>query len=104
MTRRFASVWALAALAVAVPAIAQNRADFRYDKALAAGSEVSVHNVSGDITVIPSTSGKVEVVGVKRGTGNLDRIRAEVQQTSRGLVVCIVNDDNNETCDERGLR
>jgi len=102
MTRRFASTLLLAALAT--PALAQNRGDFRWDKAVAAGSEVSIHNVSGDITVIPSSSGRVEVVGVKRGTGNLDRIHAEVKETSRGLVICVISDDSYDTCDERGLR
>jgi len=102
MTRRFASTLLLAALAT--PALAQNRGDFHWDKTVAAGSEVSIHNVSGDITVLPSSSGRVEVVGVKRGTGNLDRIHAEVRETSRGLVICVINDDSYDTCDERGLR
>ena len=77
---------------LAVPALAQNRAaDFRWEKALAAGNEVSIHNVSGDVTVIPSTSGKVEVVGIKRGSGDFERIRADVQVTSRGVVICVLD-------------
>jgi len=102
MTRRFASVAFLAVLAT--PALAQNRADFRWEKAVPAGNEVAIHNISGDITVIPSTTGKVEVVGIKRGTGNLDRIKADVRETSRGIVICVINEDNGDTCDDRGLR
>ena len=101
MIRRLAPAAFL--VAVAIPAAAQNRADFHYEKALSAGSEVSVHNISGDITVIPSTSGKVEVVGVKRGSGNFDRIRADVQQTSRGIVICVLDDNADSYCDERGM-
>ena len=77
-------------LLLALPAAAQNRGDFRWDKTLPAGNEVSINNINGDITVIPSTTGRVEVVGIKRGTGNLDRIKADVQQTSRGIIVCVL--------------
>jgi len=101
MIRRLAPAAFL--VAVAVPALAQNRGDFRYEKALSAGSEVSVHNISGDITVIPSTNGKVEVVGIKRGSGNFDRIRADVQQTSHGIVICVLDDNADSYCDERGM-
>jgi hypothetical protein len=101
MIRRLVPITLLATLAV--PALAQNRGDFRWEKALAAGNEVSVHNVAGDITIVPSTTGKVEVVGIKRGNGNFDRIRADVQQTSRGIVVCVLNDNADSYCDERGM-
>lgn len=101
MIRRLAPVALITALAV--PALAQNRGDFRWEKALPAGNEVSIHNVSGDVTVVPSTSGKVEVVGIKRGTGNYDRIRADVQQTSRGVVICVLDDSKDSSCDERGI-
>ena len=89
--------------AFAVPALAQNRADFHWEKALSAGNEVSIHNINGDVTVIPSTSGKVEVVGVKRGSGDFDRIRADVQVTSRGVVICVLDTDPDSYCDERGM-
>jgi DUF4097 and DUF4098 domain-containing protein YvlB len=100
MTRRFASALLLSVLASA--ATAQTRGDFRWDKALPAGNEVSIHNINGNITVLPSTNGRVEVVGVKRGSGNFDRIKADVQQTSRGIAVCVLIDDNSY-CDDRGM-
>jgi len=90
-------------LALATTAAAQQAPDFRWEKALGAGKEVSLHNIAGDVTVKPSTSGKVEVLGFKRGRGDLARIHAEVRETSRGVVVCVVNDDDDWTCDESGL-
>src|SRR4051812_45931424 len=105
MLRRLAPVALIAALAVsAAPAVAQNRADFRWDKVLPAGNEVAIHNVSGDITVVPSTSGKVEVVGIKRGNSQyFDRVRADVQVTSRGVVICVLDNNADSYCDERGM-
>ena len=103
MIRRLAPVALLAALTT--PALAQqNRADFRWEKALSAGNEVSIHNVRGDVTVIPSTSGKVEVVGIKRGGQAADRFRAEVKETSRGVVICVMDSDTDSSCDERGMQ
>jgi hypothetical protein len=102
MIRRLAPVALLAALAV--PAFAQNRGDFRWEKALPAGNQVSVNNINGDITVVPSTSGKVEVVGIKRGDSQyFDRLRADVQQTSRGVVICVLDTDADSYCDENGM-
>ena len=99
MTRRFASVALLSVLASAAGA---QRSDFRWEKALPAGNEVSVNNINGDITVLPSSNGRVEVVGVKRGTGNFDRVKADVQQTSRGIVVCVLLNEDSY-CDDRGM-
>jgi hypothetical protein len=90
----------LVVLAVsAAPAFAQ---DFRWSGSAAAGSEVSVSNVNGNVTVTPSNTGKVEVLGVKRGSGSsLSHIRADVQQTARGISVCVLYDENSY-CDENG--
>jgi DUF4097 and DUF4098 domain-containing protein YvlB len=101
MIRQLASAALLTGLAI--PAFAQARTpDFHWDKALPAGNEVSINNINGDITVIPSTTGRVEVVGIKRGTGNLDRIKADVQQTSRGIIVCVLLEEDSY-CDDRGM-
>jgi hypothetical protein len=102
MLRRLLPVALIAA--VAAPALAQNRGDFRWEKALPAGNEVAINNINGDITVIPSTTGKVEVVGIKRGSSQyFDRIRADVQQTSRGVVICVLDNSNDSYCDEHGM-
>jgi DUF4097 and DUF4098 domain-containing protein YvlB len=90
------------ATTLTLPAAAgAQQADFRWDRAIGAGKEVSVHNISGDIKITTSTSGKVEVVGVKHGNRQyFDRIRADVQETAAGVVVCVVYDDGY--CDDRG--
>jgi DUF4097 and DUF4098 domain-containing protein YvlB len=104
MLRRLIPVIPLVlATTLAVPAVAQARGDFRWEKALPAGNEVSIHNVNGDIKVVPSTTGKVEVVGIKRGNDRyFDRIKADVQQTSRGVAICVIYDDADSYCDDRG--
>lgn len=90
----------VAALALPTLAAAQ-QGDFRWDRAIAAGKEVSVHNISGNIKITTSTSGKVEVVGIKRGDRQyFDRIKADVQETSAGVLICVVYEDGY--CDERG--
>ena len=45
-------------LLTSIPLAAQ-QPDFRWEKALASGSTVSLHNLNGDITVTPSTSDNV---------------------------------------------
>lgn len=79
--------------------------DFRWEKALAAGSHVSLHNISGNVDVTPSTSGKVEVVGVRRGRGRYaDEMTLEVVEHTRGITVCAIDKSRDMTCDEDGLR
>ena len=93
----------LALVALPSLAAAQNRDDFRWEKALAAGQTVRVHNVNGDVTVTPSTSGRVEIVGIKRGSSRyFEDISAEVEETSDGIVVCVVWRSADDECDRRG--
>jgi hypothetical protein len=99
MLRRLVPASLAMLAAAAAPTFAQ---DFRWSGTAAAGAEVSVSNISGNVTIIPSTTGKVEVLGTKRGSGrNLDRLKADVQQTSRGIAVCVLYDDNSY-CDDNG--
>ena len=91
-------------LSCAAPLTAQ-QPDFRWEKALPAGSRVSLHNLNGDITVTQSTSGKVEVVGTKHGSKRyFDEITLEVVETSRGITVCSMFKNVDMDCDESGLR
>src|ERR1044071_3440327 len=96
MIRKLAS---LALVTAALPLGAQRRADFQWANPVSAGSTVSVRNISGDVKVTASTSNKVEVLGFKSGRGRLDRVRANVDQTSRGIVVCVLYDDA-QSCDD----
>ena len=91
-----------------IAGVAQGQAttagDFHWDKALPAGNEVSVHNVTGQVTVKPSTSGRVEVTGTKRGDSrDFDRVKAEVHETSHGVYICAVYEDTDSDCDEDGV-
>ena len=98
MTRR--SIPAAMAVLMLLPAAARAQRDFHWERALPAGNEVEIHNITGDIKVRPSTSGKVEVVGIHRG--NRGDVRADVQQTSRGIIVCVLYDDRDTSCNDRG--
>lgn len=93
-------------LFLAAPLLAQEKQpDFRWEKALPAGSTVSAHNINGNVTVTPSTSGKVEVVGIKRGRSRyFDEVSLEVVQTSRGIMVCSMFRSREMECDEGGFR
>jgi DUF4097 and DUF4098 domain-containing protein YvlB len=95
---------ALALLATTTPLLAQ-QPDFRWEKALANGSEVSVHNLNGDVSVTTSTTGKVEVTGVKRGNRRyFDEVTIEVIETARGVTICPMFRNADMECDERGFR
>lgn len=89
--------------ALALPAtLSAQQADFHWDKALPAGRQVRLQNVSGDVTVTPSTSGKVEVAGIHRGGSRDDELTATVAETADGILVCVVHVDGGDTCDDRG--
>lgn len=91
-------------LLCAAPVLAQDKADFRWEKALAKGSTVSLHNLNGDITVTPSTSGKVEIVGVRHGRSRYaDDVTIEVVETSHGIVACSMFKRADMDCDEGGM-
>jgi hypothetical protein len=80
-------------------------ADFRWEKAIPAGQLVRVHNLNGDVMVGPSTSGKVEVTGVRRGRSrSRDDVTVEVVEVSDGLVICAMFKDADMECNERGMR
>ena len=99
--RTTAVVGAAIALAAATASAQQNTRDFHFEKQLAAGARVELHNLDGDVSVVPSTSGKVEITGRKsRNAG--DRVHVEVHETSNGLIACVMWDDMDGSCDEDG--
>ena len=92
------------ALVAAPLALNAQRADFNWSKALASGSTVSIHNINGDIKVVPSTNGKVEILGYKRGDSRAaDHLKVDVVESSRGINVCVIMDDGDSSCDEDGM-
>ncbi|MDQ6831101.1 MAG: DUF4097 domain-containing protein [Gemmatimonadota bacterium] len=72
-----------------------------WDKSLPSGSNIAVHNIDGDVTVVPSSSGKVEVLGAKSGRDTSD-VYAEVHETRDGIVICVMWRHARGTCDEEG--
>jgi hypothetical protein len=102
---RIAPVLALPLL-LCVPRLAhsQNRdGDFRWERRLGSGQVVHARNINGDISVTPSSSGRVEIVGVRRGSSrSADRLNAAVTETSDGIIVCIVRVDSDDECDGDG--
>lgn len=95
---------ALLSVTFAAPAFAQAQPDFRWEKALPAGSSVRLHNLTGDITVVAADVPRVEVIGVKHGRRNLDAITLEVVETADGIVVCPIYRDRDVECSEDGFR
>ena len=101
--RRAASLGAI--FAATAGAQATTQADFRWEKALAAGSVVRLHNLNGDITVTAGTGNRVEIVGVKRGNRRyFDDVTIEIAETSDGIVACAMFREMDMECSENGLR
>ena len=101
---RIAPVVALTLLCVPQIARSQNRdGDFHWERRLGAGQVVHARNINGDISVTPSSSGRVEIVGIHRGSSrSADRLNAAVTETSDGIIVCIIRVDSDDECDGNG--
>lgn len=97
--RTLAIATLLAALAGTAGAQA-GTADFHWAKALPSGSHVRVHNISGNVDVVPSTSGQVEVTGHRTARASQD-LHTVVHEGSGGIDVCVVYADDE--CDEHGI-
>jgi DUF4097 and DUF4098 domain-containing protein YvlB len=106
MIRPLIRVAALSAVVVSTGmAQAAPQADFRWEKALAAGSAVRLHNINGDITVTAGTGDRIEIVGVKRGNRRyFDNVTIEIVEVSDGVVACAMFDDADMECNENGMR
>ena len=99
---RIAFLFALTLLCVPCIAQSQDRdADFRWERRLSAGQTVHARNINGDISVTPSSSNRVEVVGVRRGR-SADRLNVQVSESSDGIIVCVVRVDSDDECDGSG--
>jgi putative adhesin len=85
--------------AAPVASLAAQTPDFHWDKTLPAGNDVHVSNINGNIKITPSANGHVVVNGFKHGGRDADRIKAIVEESSRGIEVCVVYDDADASCD-----
>ena len=94
-----------APLAVAPFAASAAQGDFHWEKQLGADKVVTLHNLSGRVTVTPSTSGKVEIIGTRRGRGRGDDdVTIEVYEYDRGITACSMYKYADMECDEDGFR
>jgi len=103
---RYASAVVLTLMCVPLVVSAQDRDrgdDLHWERRLTSGQRVHVRNINGDISVTPSSSGRVEIVGVRRGSSrSADRLTAEVTETQDGLMVCVIRRDSDDECDGNG--
>jgi uncharacterized protein YhdP len=101
---RFLKPLAFALMCAPQLLVAQNRGDdFHWERRLSSGQRVRARNINGDITVTPSSSGRVEIIGIKQGSSRAaDRLTASVQETDDGIIVCVVRVDSDDECDSNG--
>jgi DUF4097 and DUF4098 domain-containing protein YvlB len=101
---RFLTAAAFALICAPQVLVAQGRGDdFHWERRLAPGQRVHAKNINGDITVSPSSSGRVEIVGIRHGSSRAaDRLTANVQETDDGINVCVVRTDSDDECDGNG--
>lgn len=101
-SRRLAASLALVGLGALAPAAQaqQTAPDFRWAKALPAGSRVRLNNVEGNVSVTAATGNQVEIIG-HRTRGTADEVRVEVIETSSGIIACVVR--RRDRCDEDGM-
>src|SRR5438270_13733587 len=80
---------------------AQDRdSDLHWERRLSSGQRVHAHNINGDITVTRSSSGRVEITGIRKGSGRYaNRLNAQVNETPDGIMVCVVRTDSDDECD-----
>jgi hypothetical protein len=84
---------------------AAQQADFRWEKQLAADKVVSLHNLSGRISVTPSTTGRVEIVGTRRGRGRTDdEVTIEIVEHDRGITACTMYKNLDMECHDGGFQ
>ncbi len=74
---------------------------FPWSKAEDAGTVVSVHDISGDITFLPAAGNTVEITTRRHG-GSDDDVYAVVREYPRHLVICVLYRDSDASCDESG--
>jgi hypothetical protein len=94
--------FAVLLLAVAAPLAAQ-QPDFKWEKTLSPDKVVSLHNLSGNVTVVPSTSGKVEITGIRRGGRSAEDVTIEVFESDRGITACSMYRRMDMECDDDGF-
>lgn len=101
---RFVPALLIALMCAPHVAVAQDRdGDLHWERRLSSGQRVHARNINGDISVSPSSSGRVEIVGVRHGSGRAaTRLTAQVSETPDGIMVCVLRADSDDECDQSG--
>jgi len=101
---RFVPAIAIALACAPQLTAAQDReSDFHWERRLSSGQRVHARNINGDITVTSTSSGRVEIAGIRRGSGRaLNRLTAQVSETPDGIMVCVIRTDSDDECDNNG--
>jgi hypothetical protein len=89
-------------LLAGVSPLAAQQPDFKWEKTIAPDKVVALHNLSGNITVSPSTSGKLEITGIRRGGRDSEDVTIEVYESDRGITACSMYRRMDMECDDRG--
>ena len=75
----------------AAAAPAQQQSEFRWHEPMAAGRQIEIKGVNGNVEAVPAAGGEVEVVAVKRARrSNPDDVRIEVVRHGDGVTICAV--------------
>jgi DUF4097 and DUF4098 domain-containing protein YvlB len=82
----------------------RDEATFTWSKQLAAGSQVSIRNINGPITVREATDNRVEIRATKipSSRGSIRDVAFDVREADGGVEVCTVY-DTNASCRDRNL-
>ena len=103
---RYVSAVLLTLLFAPLVAGAQDRdrdGDLHWERRLSSGQTVHIRNINGNVSVTPSSSSRVEITGIRRGSDRAaSRLTAQIAETSDGLMVCVVRLDSDDECDGRG--
>jgi hypothetical protein len=68
----------------------QQAPDFRWQGAVPAGKTVEIKGVNGSIDATPATGGQVEVVAIRKGRSDPEKVKIEVVQHAGGVTICAV--------------
>jgi hypothetical protein len=67
--------------------------DFRWRGRLKPGMSIQIKGVSGTIRAERASTDEIEVVALKRGTGNLNEVKVQASEYGGGVIFCAVYPD-----------
>ena len=61
-----------------------------------------MHNINGNVSVVPATGGQVEVTAVRKGRLHDEALYVAVKEYAGGVAICVLRHDTEESCDQEG--